>query len=80
MFAIYMVSEANLFSGREEMEGRAKMLKDLRAIGKLNVGKECLMELDARLGELEGRIAIGDEITNAKWTRERKKCALERKT
>ena len=45
---------------------RPKMLNGIREIGKLNVSGECLMGLNARRVGLENRIALSDEITNAK--------------
>ena len=53
-----------------EMVDRKQMSNDLREIGKLNVYTECLIEVNARLGGLESRIAISDEITSAKLTKE----------
>ena len=49
----YLDRAVSRFSGRQ-MADRAKMLKDLGEIGKLNVNAECLMGLNARLVELEG--------------------------
>ena len=54
-----------MFSGRE-MVGRAKTPIGLWEIVKFDANEECLTELNARLGELENRIAISGEITNAK--------------
>ena len=50
------------------MVGRAKMLKGLREIEKLNADEECLMNLNARVWGLENRIGIIEEIANAKLT------------
>ena len=54
-----------------EMADRKKMPMGLREIGKLHADAECLMDSDARLGELENRIAISEEITNAKLIKDR---------
>ena len=71
MSASSLDKEANMFSGGE-MADRTKMTHGLREIGKFTADAECLMDLDARLWELENRIAIFDEITNAKLVKERK--------
>ena len=52
---------------------------DLREIEKLNAYAECLMDSNAMLGELQNRIAISDEIRNAKLTNEAKSGNHERK-
>ena len=52
MFTSYLTKAVNMFTG-SEMAGRSKMLKGLRGIGKLNLSEERLMDLDARIEELE---------------------------
>ena len=49
MFTCYLTKLGDMFPGRE-MAGRQKMLNDLREIGKLYSGEECLRESNARLG------------------------------
>ena len=51
----------------------------LKEIEKLNMDEERLTESKARLGKLEGRIAINDKIANEKLTKERKKRTQEKK-
>ena len=65
IFAICLTKSVNMFSGREMM-GRGKMLIDLRETGRLGMSGECLIDAGARHGELENRIGISEEITNAK--------------
>ena len=43
-----------MFSG-SAIAGRGEMLMELKGIGKLNVGEVCLLELKARLGELDSQ-------------------------
>ena len=68
MCASYLTGESIMFSV-SEMVCRKEMLNGIKEIGKLNAGEECLMELNARHAELENRIAIFDEITNAKLSK-----------
>ena len=66
----YLARAVDMFPEREKV-GSKKMLSDLKEIAQLNVSGECLMELNARHGELDNRIAIGGKIANAKLTKER---------
>ena len=66
----YLTREVDMFPG-SEMVDRAEMLNDIREMGKLNAGAECLIDPNGGLGELENRIAISDEITNAKLLKEK---------
>ena len=59
-FARSITRGVNMFSGIK-MLGREKMSRGLKEIGKLNMDEECLMELNAIIGELENRIAIIDK-------------------
>ena len=70
MSTSYLDGEVKIFAGWG-MSGWAKISNDLRDIGKSNGGEEWLADLTERLGELENRIEIIDEITNAKLMKEK---------
>ena len=48
------------------------MSTGIKEIEKLNADAEYLIDMDARHGELENRIAISDKIANVKLTQEKK--------